>query len=363
MKALSPSLLFAITALALAGTALSQVPSTNDISDTFGNTGMGTNALVNLNTGLGLGGNTASGADALNKNTSGSYNTAFGASALLSNTTGNDNTAVGLSALVLNTSGSGNSASGFSVLFKNTTGGQNTASGMGAMYNNKTGDNNTASVFAALFRNTSGNDNIAEGFKAGFNLTTGRYNIDIGNRGVTADSGIIRIGTAGQQNQAFIAGINNSTVTGAGVVVDPSTGQLGVLASSERYKTAITPIGKSSEKLQQLRPVSFHLKADPNGAVQYGLIAEEVNKVYPELVIRDASGKIQGVRYDELAPMLLNEVQQQAAEIRNLKQQASEMRDLKQQVAELKDLNQLKSRFGDSRPRINLLRSANAAIQ
>jgi hypothetical protein len=86
-----------------------------------------------------------------------------------------------------------------------------------------------------------------------------------------------------------------------------SSGQLGVLASSERYKTAITPMGENTKKLEQLRPVSFHLKTDPKGAVQYGLIAEEVDKVYPELVIRDDTGKIQGVRYDELAPMLLNE--------------------------------------------------------
>ncbi len=90
-----------------------------------------------------------------------------------------------------------------------------------------------------------------------------------------------------------------------------SAGQLGVLGSSERYKTDITPLGPRTEKLQQLRPVSFHLKTDPRGTLQYGLIAEEVAKAYPELVIRDGAGKIQGVRYDELAPLLLNEVQQQ----------------------------------------------------
>ena len=119
-----------------------------------------------------------------------------------------------------------------------------------------------------------------------------------------------------------------------------TTGRLGVLASSERYKTAITPMG-DSEKLQKLRPVSFHLKADPKGAVQYGLIAEEVAKVYPELVIRNEAGRIEGVRYDELAPMLLNEVQQQRAQTtQKIDAQAAEIRDLKQQMAELKDLNQ-----------------------
>ena len=118
-------------------------------------------------------------------------------------------------------------------------------------------------------------------------------------------------------------------MTGAAVYVT-SSGQLGVLASSERYKTAIVPMGENTNKLQQLRPVSFHLKTDPNGALQYGLIAEEVAKVYPELVIRDAAGKIQGVRYDELAPMLLNEVQQQQ----------DQLRDIKRQVAELKQINE-----------------------
>ena len=96
----------------------------------------------------------------------------------------------------------------------------------------------------------------------------------------------------------------------AAAVYVTSTGRLGVLASSERYKTAIAPIGDSTEKLRQLRPVSFHLKSDPKGAIQYGLIAEEVAKVYPELVIRGEKGRIEGVRYDELAPMLLNEMQQ-----------------------------------------------------
>ncbi len=90
-----------------------------------------------------------------------------------------------------------------------------------------------------------------------------------------------------------------------------ANGQLGVLVSSERYKTAVAPIGPRAGKLQQLRPVAFHLKAEPDGAVQYGPIAEEVETVYPELVIRDDAGQIQGVRYDELAPLLRNEIQRQ----------------------------------------------------
>jgi hypothetical protein len=127
---------------------------------------------------------------------------------------------------------------------------------------------------------------------------------------VAIESGKIRIGTPGTHTATYIAGIESAKITGAAVYVT-SSGQLGVLASSERYKTAIAPMGADTEKLQLLQPVSFHLKSDPKGAVQYGLVAEEVAKVYPELVIRDAGGTIQGVRYDELAPMLLNEVQKQ----------------------------------------------------
>ena len=114
-------------------------------------------------------------------------------------------------------------------------------------------------------------------------------------------------------------------------------GQLGVLASSERYKTSVTSMSSESEKLQQLRPVTFHLKTDPQGALQYGLIAEEVDKVYPDLVVRDEAGTIQGVRYDELAPILLNEVQQQRQE---LNAEVKQRRDMQLQLEELKEQNQ-----------------------
>jgi len=114
-----------------------------------------------------------------------------------------------------------------------------------------------------------------------------------------------------------------------------SSGQLGVLASSERYKTAISAMGANTDKLSQLRPVTFHLKSDPHGEVQYGLIAEEVDKVYPELVIRNESGRIEGVRYDELAPMLLNEVQKQQAQLREAMQLKDQVRQQQRQLAEL----------------------------
>ena len=138
------------------------------------------------------------------------------------------------------------------------------------------------------------------------------------------DAGTIRIGAPSTQSKAFVAGIYGTPLTGSAVYVT-SSGQLGVLGSSERFKTDIAPMPELSDKLKRLRPVTFRYKTDPQAIRQYGLIAEEVDQVYPELVIRDEAGKIQGVRYEELAPMLLNEVQQQAAEIRDLKKLVVEM--------------------------------------
>jgi len=202
-----------------------------------------------------------------------------------------------------------------------------------ALYGNHTGNFNTASGTDALYSNTTGSSNIAEGYKAGYNLTTGSNNIDIGNQGVAAEGNTIRIGTA--QTVTYLAGISGTPVTGSAVIVS-STGQLGVTVSSERYKTAIVPMGSDTAKLGQLRPVSFRLKSDASGTRQYGLIAEEVAKVYPELVIRDQAGRIDGVRYDELAPMLLNAMQKRdAAQAEKNAAQATEIRDLKQQVAEM----------------------------
>jgi hypothetical protein len=176
---------------------------------------------------------------------------------------------------------------------------------------NTSGGQNVAIGEYALSSNVSGSNNIAIGRVSG-QLIYGSNNIDIGSQGVANDSGVVRIGTPGTQSAVYIAGIESTKVTGNAVYVT-SSGKLGVLASSERYKTAIESMGSNTDKLQQLRPVTFHLKNEPNGAVQYGLIAEEVDKVYPELVIRDDKGVIQGVRYDELAPMLLNRLQQQQA--------------------------------------------------
>jgi hypothetical protein len=203
----------------------------------------------------------------------------------------------------------------------------------------------------ALAANTTGSNNIAEGYHAGYNLTTGSNNIDIGSPGVKAESGVIRIGTitgtTSTQSAAYIAGIYGVTTGTAGTAVFiDSSGQLGTVSSSIRYKEDVQPMAEASERLLQLRPVKFrYKKADASGEkpVQYGLIAEEVAEVYPELVVRDATtGRIDGVRYEELAPMLLNEAQRQqqmiAAQAKANAAQALEIRDLKQQVAELNDL-------------------------
>jgi hypothetical protein len=238
---------------------------------------------------------------------------------------GIENTASGVNALYSNTNGNGNTAEGVNSLESNSTGSNNTASGLEALHANTLGHGNTAVGANALHSNTTGSNNIGVGSSAGLHVTTGNNNIHLGSAGAAGDSGKIRIGTQGTQTATYIAGISGTHVTGAAVYVT-STGQLGVQASSERYKTAVTSMGSRTEKLRQLRPVTFRLKTDPKGDVQYGLIAEEVAQVYPELVIRDSAGRVEGVRYDELAPMLLNEMQQQAAQLREVRQELVELK-------------------------------------
>jgi hypothetical protein len=307
----------------------------NDNTTGYDNTASGSGALFYNTNGYN---NTASGFYALLSNTTGYNNTAAGSYALQSNTTGDYNTAAGFYALFSNANGNYNNASGYYSLHSNTSGSQNSASGVQALYGNKTGNFNTASGTDALFSNTTGSTNIAEGYKAGYNLTTGSNNIDIGNFGAAAESSTIRIGTTSTQTKIFIAGIYGTSVTGSAVAVS-STGQLGVTVSSERFKTAIVPMGSDTARLEQLRPVSFRLKSDAKGTRQYGLIAEEVAKVYPELVLRDEKGRIDGVRYDELAPMLLNEVQHQqqkiAAQDQHSAAQDAEISQLKQQLTDI----------------------------
>jgi hypothetical protein len=317
---------FAALASNTSGTLNSAVGAGALFNNTTGeqNSALGQNALFSNTTGLF---NTATGWSALFATTNGQYNTASGYQSLYSNTTGTGNTAVGATALLSNTSAYNNSAFGSAALHGNTTGAQNAGFGAYTLHSNTSGSNNVAVGYSALYKNTGGSGNIALGLNAGYNLTTGSNNIDIANEGSAGDTDTIKIGAQSTQSKTYIAGIANAKVTGAAVYVT-SSGQLGVLASSERYKTAIASMGARTGDLQKLRPVTFHLKTDPHGAVQYGLIAEEVDKVYPELVIRDAKGVIQGVRYDELAPMLLNEVQQQKAELRVMQRQVAELTEV-----------------------------------
>jgi hypothetical protein len=269
------------------------------------NTATGANALTSNTFG---GDNTATGAQTLTRSTTGSANTATGSAALEFNTTGSDNTADGTSALVNNTTGNFNTATGQGSLNLNTTGFQNTANGAGALFDNTTGSNNTAVGNNALLFNTTGNSNIAIGESAGKNLTNGRNNIDIGNVGTTGESAKIRIGNNAHKN-TFIAGISGVTVAGGvGVVID-TDGHLGTITSSARFKEAIRPMDKASETILALKPVTFHYKKDidPDGIPQFGLVAEQVEKVNPDLVARDKESKPYTVRYEAVNAMLLNE--------------------------------------------------------
>ena len=253
-------------------------------------------------------GNTFLGDDALANNV-GALDTAVGASALRNNTTGSNNTAIGYQALNSNTTGIGNTASGFRSLFS-----------------------------------TTGNNNIAIGSSAGFNLTTGSNNIDIGNPGVAGESKAIRIGQ--RQTSTYIAGINGATVpTGVAVVVD-SSGHLGTITSSARYKDAIKPIDKASEAILALKPVTFRYKKelDPASVPQFGLVAEQVEKVNPDLVARDKNGKPYTVRYEAVNAMLLNEFLKEHRKVevqdRRAQEQQKEIDALKAELKEQKSLIQ-----------------------
>jgi hypothetical protein len=253
--------------------------------------------------------NTAMGRNALFSNTTGIENTATGGAALFSNTTGFSNTATGRYALKLNATGQSNTATGRSSLFSNATGNNNTASGTFALHENNNGDNNTAEGFGALFNNTTGHGNIALGYLAGINLTTGSHNIDIGAQGAAGESDHIRIGRKEIHKDTFIAGISGTTIAGGVTVVIDTNGHLGTVTSSARFKDEIKPMDKASEAIFRLKPVMFHYKSelDPSSIPQFGLIAEEVEKVNPELVARDEEGKPYTVRYEAVNAMLLNE--------------------------------------------------------
>jgi hypothetical protein len=207
-----------------------------------------------------------------------------------------------------------------SALSSNSTGSQNTASGGYVLESNITGNSNTAVGNAALSSNIIGSNNIAIGLEAGVAITTTSNNIDIGNGGASSDSGAIRIGAAGVQFSTFIAGIYGVTTSASNavpVMID-SNGNLGTISSSRRYKDDIQDMGDASSGLLRLRPVTFRYKKpfnDGSKPIQYGLIAEEVAEVYPDLVARSADGQIETVKYQVLDSMLLNELHKQNAMI------------------------------------------------
>ena len=308
------------------------------------NTANGESALGNNTTGHE---NTANGLWALFANTTGSVNTANGIYALYSNTTGNSNTANGGGALENNTTGFQNAANGGNALDSNTTGYRNTADGYQALFSNTTGGRNTAEGFQALYQNT-GSNNVGLGFNAGYNLTTGSNNIHIGNFGDSADTNTIRIGRLGLQTRAFMQGIRGVTTANGNaipVLID-SAGQLGTRSSSRRFKKEIKLMDQASEAILALKPVTFHYKSDDTGTPQFGLIAEEVAEVNPDLVVRDEKGEIYTVRYEAVNAMLLNEflkehrtVQEQQKEIDALRAELKEQRALIQKVSDKVELN------------------------
>src|SRR5256714_10368909 len=302
----------------------------------------GTNAFFSLTSGID---NTALGFEALFRNTTGDFNTAEGFGALFNNTSGTQNTATGVNALISNTTGSFNTAHGVNTLFRNTTGFQNAATGVQALFSNTTGFHNTAAGFQALLFNTTGNHNTADGDNALVHDTTGSLNTAIGahalDQNITGSSNVALgfqaglnitgngnvcvgqniLGLAGESNVTRIGNIGSTAEANGVFVTVGAGGKLGFQASSRRYKDDIKPMNKASEALFALKPVSFRYKQeiDPARSPDFGLIAEDVASVNPDLVARDEEGKIVTVRYQAVNAMLLNEFLKEHGQVQQLK--------------------------------------------
>lgn len=301
--------------------------------------------------------NTAVGAYALTETAGGSFNTAVGSGALALNTGGSSNVAVGRMALSGNQVGSGNVAVGVEALSSNTAGGNvavgevamrdnidgvnNVAVGSQALNENSSGQGNAAVGAYAIRNNLTGSFNTALGWGAGGLWETGNNNIAIGRGadGTAGESGVIRIGGDDHQTQTFIEGISGTPLSGLAVVIDGD--QLGVTASSARFKHDIRDLGSLSARLQDLRPVSFRYNEDGRAVggeerLEYGLIAEEVAKVFPELIVNDAEGKPFTVRYQLLTPLLVAEVQRLQEEVWRQREQIERLRLVEEQLAALR---------------------------
>jgi uncharacterized coiled-coil protein SlyX len=330
LKKTAPLLLITLTlhCFALLPKAVAVVPPPDGGYPGF-NTAEGQNALFSLTTGSA---NTAVGWFSLSSDGTGSFNTATGAGTLLFNT-GDQNTATGAVALFSNTTGAQNTANGISALFSNNTGSRNTANGDRALLNNTSGDDNTAIGTGALSSNTTGFLNTAIGNGALIQNSTGSGNTALGNSAgfnVTTASNVICIGTFG-------ANVSDSCYIGKiyGTAIDPATTlavgmdashRLGTAVSSQRFKRDIQPMDNASEAILALKPVRFHYKSDVKSTPCFGLVAEDVEKVNPDLVVRDKNGEPLSVRYEQINAMLLNEflkahrtVQEQKATIAQLK--------------------------------------------
>jgi hypothetical protein len=365
MKTNTPSLILVslLTGFAFLHPAQAVVPPPDGGYPGF-NTAEGTNALKNLTTGVG---NAAVGWYSLFSNTDGSFNTALGAGTLLSNVgdqsqeRGGFNTAIGAVALLFNTTGSYNTATGFAALENNTIGLGLTAFGYEALINNQTGILNTAFGVFALHGNTSGesnsafgdsalyqstgNDNTAIGSGAGYDLVTGNGNVYIGEAVVGQNS---------ESNTTYIRNVYDSITTARQVYVDANN-KIGTLASTRRVKDDIESMARASETILALRPVTFRYKKeiDRYCTPQFGLVAEEVAEINPDLVTRDREGKPETVRYDAVNAMLLNEflkehkafveeqrkVQEQGATISRLEQQIEALTTGMQKVSAQLELN------------------------
>lgn len=291
--------------------------------------------------------NTAEGEDALFSLAAGFDNTAIGYHALYHGTGAHQNVAVGTNALSGTKTGGFNTAVGAGALEVNTVGlGENTGVGAYSLNQTTLGSLNTAVGYQALYNNRTGSNNIAIGPFAG-GLCKLSDNIMIGNDGDKSDAGTIRIGIQGTQTRTFVAGISGQTVAGGTAVMVDSSGMLGTITSSARYKEAIKPMATASEPLLKLKPVTFRYKKniDPQAIPQFGLVAEEVAKLDPALVVKDAEGKPSTVRYDVVNAMLLNEFLKEHKKVQELEATLAQLQSTIEKVSSRLEANESRSRL------------------